>query len=116
MMNKPRKLQLRADTVAEVLTEGPEFEAGWSRVGRGSRRTYLAPHAPSSPSPEGPSPNLPAELLRHMPDEDELLPGRDVFALVRCRVEALDVLQIRRQGHLRARFLQASAQAEWLHP
>lgn len=98
-----RKLQLRAVCEASIEEEGPLFEAGWSRIGLGSKRCYLAPSVPSSPSPVQ-SPNLQPEHLRGLPSEAEAERGRERFCVVACRIRSLDLVILGKHGHLRAGF------------
>ena len=116
--DRRRRLQLRACGRAAVHFAGPLFEAGWARCGPGGRRSYVGPHAPSSPS-EGWSPNLPAALVGRMPDRTESEAGRAHFAVVAVKIETMDLLLLERAGRRRARYARRGGSgwsAEWLQP
>ena len=113
-----RKLQLRASGRARLHVSGELFETGWSLIGLGSRRCYLAPHAPTSASSQW-SANLPEHLVGQTPSTESAEAGREQFAVVALEVDALDLLVVYRKGHRRARFrLRAGQLSEstWLHP
>ncbi len=113
-----RKLQVRVRAAAAVHVEGPAYEAGWQRIGSGSRRCYLAPRPPSTPAAAC-SANLPPHLVGKVPTAEEAEAGRARFAVVVCAVTSLDVLELGRLGHRRARFDLATGRvvaATWLEP
>lgn len=110
--------QLRVTGHAEVLTEGPDVDAAWARTAASSRRCYLAPRPPSARA-DAASPNLPEAVRHHVPSLPETESGRAVFAVVRCRADALDWLHLRHDGHVRAGFHRDDAgrwNAAWLEP
>ncbi len=118
LYDRALRIQLRARGMATVHRNDALADAAWARSSLSSRRCYLAPHAPSKVLPVF-SPNLPEDLLHHVPDEATLEAGREHFALVRCRLEMLEWLHLRHDGHVRARFQWDEAgvcSACWLAP
>lgn len=106
-----RKEQLRATARAVVHRNDAVADEAWLRTGVNSRRCYLAPHAPSTPS-EDATPNLPEDLTRRPPTADESEAGRANFVVVRCAVERLDWLSLKHSGHTRASFQRTASAAE----
>ena len=103
LYDRDQRIQLRAQGTATVHRADALADAAWAASSMSSRRCYLAPHAPSSVRPDF-SPNLPSDLLHHIPDEATSEAGREHFALVRCRLDRLEWLHLRHDGHVRARF------------
>lgn len=99
------RVQLRLAGRAEVITDGPEWEAAWESVPATARRDYAAPLPPGIP------------LAAPAPTKGALDPAAQ-FALVILAVEALDWLSLERHGHRRARFILSGepAHATWLVP
>ena len=88
----------RADAVAEAL---------WNESSPLSLRGYLGGHPPGTPvESDTPDPNLPAWVLERGDrlTREEVQPGRAHFAAVRIVVYAVEMLQLDRAGHRRARF------------
>ena len=98
------RVQLVADGIASVHTGDAVADAGWDRSTVSSRRCYLAPAAPGAEL-DGPQPNLPPHLVGKLPEESELGPGRENFAVIQTRVERLDFLFLAFDGNLRAEFV-----------
>ena len=113
-----RRMQLRVQATAEVLTEGPVFDAAWDGSSLDARRCYLAPRAPGADSPQA-SANLPPTHLTSHPSLEESELGREQFAVVCSRVDSIDWLHLASDGHRRARFSfsdSAGWSASWLEP
>lgn len=116
--DRTRQIQLRATGDAHVHLEDEIAERAWEGSSFSSRRCYLAPHAPSSDL-ETFSPNLPPDLLHRAPEEAASEAGRDNFALVRIRLDTLEWLQLRHDGHVRARYTwtdDGECTAGWVAP
>jgi pyridoxamine 5'-phosphate oxidase len=103
LYDRDQRIQLRGRGKATVHRDDAFADAAWAASSLSSRRCYLAPHAPSSVLPVF-SPNLPGDLLHHIPDEATSEAGREHFALVRCQLDLLEWLHLRHDGHVRARF------------
>lgn len=96
-------VQLRIGGVAHVLTDGEEVDAIWSASTAFARRCYMATHAPGTVL-EAAGSGLPADVEGRMPSEDELVPARANFAIVKVHVTAIDWLHLAASGHRRALF------------
>jgi 3-hydroxyisobutyrate dehydrogenase len=113
------RVQLRIRARARVHLEGEVFEEAWARTALMSRRCYLAPSVPGV-SAEGPSANLPEDLLECEPDFERSEEGRVNFAAIETRVIEMDWLYLRHSGHVRAGFVWGEdgkmSRAEWREP
>ncbi|MBI4183269.1 MAG: flavin-binding protein [Proteobacteria bacterium] len=110
-------VQLRASGPSTVHCRDARARALWEQTPLSSRRAYLAPAAPGTPSP-GPTSGLPGPVEGRVPSEEEARPGFANFAVVETRVERLDWLALDRAGNRRARFLWTGEgfSGEWLTP
>lgn len=116
--DRARQIQLRARGVAHVHLDDEAAEQAWKRSSFSSRRCYLAPYAPSS-AQEAFSPNLPGDLLHRAPGEAASEAGRGHFAYVTVRLDSVEWLQLRHDGHVRARFTwdeDGECSAGWIAP
>ncbi len=94
--------QLRVQAQISVKTTGPDIEALWQRVSQtGGARDYLGQAAPGTPTcaPE----KTTEDLQQH-----------SHFAVLDAKVIEMDWLELRREGHRRARLLADTW--EWLTP
>ena len=103
LYDRDLRIQFRGRGRASIHLDDALAEDAWNATSLSSRRCYLAPHAPSSIL-EGFSPNLPEEFLHQVPEREVSRSGRSNFALVRCRLDAIEWLRLRHDGHQRARF------------
>jgi hypothetical protein len=87
--------------------------ARWESSQLSSRKCYLAPDAPGTPS-DVPTPNLPSGLLGREPTAEEAEPGYQNFGTIVLKVATLDWLKLAYSGHVRARFTQEGA--TWAAP
>ncbi len=99
----PRRIQVRLAGQTEVLSQGAVADERWQQSNDSSRRCYLAPAAPGTPT-DYPSPNLPAHVRDRVPTADETEPGRANFAVIRTVAATIDVLYLHHTGHRRAGF------------
>ena len=97
------RLQVRATGPTAVHADGPRFDRAWAATPPQSRRCYLAPLPPGTPA-DVPTPNLPDALLDRDPTPAEGEAGADRFAVLETRVERIDWLFLRHDGHRRATF------------
>jgi len=112
------KLQLRVSGQGRVLDDDdPLASEQWARSRVGSRRCYLAPLAPGTPS------DIPQSGLPNAPLDDSLTPeqseaGRVNFAVVACEAATMDILQLGARGHLRIQLTWSPGgnEAGWVAP
>ncbi len=112
------KLQVRIAAQAAFVGDGAVADAAWANTGLSSRRAYLAPRAPGSAC-DGPSPNLPPNILDRRPTEDETIPARANFGVVVTHATEIDWLYLASEGHQRARFTRGAGGAwsgQWIEP
>ncbi|MGP1271872.1 MAG: pyridoxamine 5'-phosphate oxidase family protein [Phycisphaerales bacterium] len=97
------RLQVRARCLATVHTDDALADERWAASSLSSRRCYLGPRPPGTPSSE-PSANLPADVRTRVPDEARAATGRGNFAVIRGEIMEVDVLHLHHAGHRRALF------------
>ena len=106
------KVQLRLRGPARIETAGPVADAAWAASTAFARRCYLAVKAPGSPA-AGPGSGLPPEVEGICPDEDQLLPARENFAVLLIAPTSLDWLYLAHDGHRRAQFTRPAPGQNW---
>ncbi len=111
------KVQLRLSGNAHTCTTGPQVDEIWHNADRYARRCYMTQGAPSSMS-DHPTSGLPASVEGRKPEESELIPARDNFALLIFEAAQIDWLYLATQGHRRARWVwrDGNWQGSWAFP
>jgi len=118
--DKGAKIQIRARGRGEILRVGPEVDAAWSASTNFARRCYLG-EGPGAGS-DAPTSGLPPEFEGVEPDDAQLVPARENFALLRITLTALDWLYLAHTGHVRAQFARtadadaARWEGRWVSP
>lgn len=114
--DRDAKLQIRTRGTGRIETAGPLTEAAWAQSTNFARRCYLGA-GPGSEA-DGPSSGLPPEFEGMEPDDAQLLPARENFALLRVTLDELDWFTLAHTGHRRARFDRTANgwQARWVTP
>jgi 3-hydroxyisobutyrate dehydrogenase len=100
--DKAAKIQIRARGWGEVLTQGPVVDEAWAASTAFARRCYLG-EGPGAAS-DTPTSGLPAAFEGVEPDEAQLVPARENFAVLRIALTSLDWLYLAHTGHVRAQF------------
>lgn len=108
--DKGAKIQVRARGSGAIMREGAEVDAAWSASTNFARRCYLG-EGPGAAS-DAPTSGLPPEFEGLEPDDLQLVPARENFALLKITLTALDWLYLAHTGHVRAQF-QRAATGEW---
>ncbi len=99
-----QKLQLRLRGQVTLHGPGdPVAQAHWARVPPAGRKDYMALQPPGS-ALGTPSQGLPPGLEGALPDEVASQSGQANFAVLITRVDYIDWLWLRREGHRRAQF------------
>jgi 3-hydroxyisobutyrate dehydrogenase len=109
--DKAAKVQIRARGIAEVITRGREVDAAWAASTNFARRCYLG-DGPGTPS-DVPTSGLPAQFEGSEPDEAQLVPARENFALLAITLTAIDWFYLAHTGHIRAQFDRAGEHGNW---
>ena len=100
-----------------IERDGPEADAAWAASTRFARRCYLG-DGPGSGS-DVPTSGLPAAFEGVEPDDAQLVPARENFALLRITLTAFDWLYLAHTGHVRAQFARAATgdwEGRWVSP
>jgi pyridoxamine 5'-phosphate oxidase len=114
----PRKrVQLRMLGHATLHTDDRFADEQWAATSAASRLNYCAGEPPGTPIGR-PSSGLPDFLLNKVPTLLESDRGRRNFAVIACRIDAMDWLILRALGNRRARFDWADHElnATWVIP
>ncbi|MBL8068211.1 MAG: hypothetical protein JNM28_07160 [Armatimonadetes bacterium] len=111
------KLQVRANGVMGIHTQGNLADEAWAATQLLSRRCYLAEPGPGTSVPF-PSSGLPEELVDREPTVEESCAGREHFCVALTHVDRLDVYCLAYEGHRRCHFtFEGKAwQADWRIP
>lgn len=115
--DKGAKIQIRARGQAAVIAQGPEVDAAWAASTNFARRCYLG-EGPGAAS-DIPTSGLPPEFEGVEPDDAQLIPARENFALLAITLTALDWLYLAHTGHVRAQFARSEAgtwEGRWVSP
>jgi hypothetical protein len=114
--DKGAKIQLRVRGTGRIETQGPAADAAWAASTNFARRCYLG-DGPGAASPEATS-GLPPAFEGVEPDDAQLLPARENFAVLLIDIDALDWLYLAHTGHRRAQFVRTGDEwsARWVAP
>jgi 3-hydroxyisobutyrate dehydrogenase len=115
--DKGAKIQIRARGSAEILRAGAEVDAAWGASTNFARRCYLG-EGPGAGS-DAPTSGLPPEFEGVEPDDAQLVPARENFALLRITLTAFDWLYLAHTGHVRAQFARGATgdwEGRWVSP
>ena len=118
--DKGAKIQIRARGVGEILRSGAQVDAAWNASTNFARRCSLGT-GPGAGS-DTPTSGLPPEFEGVEPDDAQLVPARENFALLRITLTGLDWLYLAHTGHVRAQFTRvpgdgaAAWEGRWVSP
>ena len=114
--DKPAKVQIRVRGTGRVLTDDPLTDAAWAESTNFARRCYLG-DAPGDES-ESATSGLPAQFEGVEPDDAQLLPARENFAVLLIELAELDWFYLAQSGHSRAQFSRSEQgwEGRWVAP
>ncbi len=114
--DKAAKLQIRVRGHGAVLRNGAEADAAWQASANFARRCYLG-DGPGAVSDQ-PTSGLPAAFEGVEPTDEQTIPARPNFGIVKIRLETLDWFYLKHTGHVRAQFDRDGDewQGRWLSP
>lgn len=115
--DKGSKIQVRVRGVGRILRDDPMTQIAWEKGTNFARRCYLG-DGPGSAS-EIPTSGLPDEFEGHEPTDDQLIPARENFAVLKVELAELDWLYLAHTGHVRAQFTKDDGgnwQGCWVSP
>lgn len=111
-----QKIQLRLTVETHLHTNDYVADEHWKATGVVNRKNYLSEYEPGSEQPK-PYPGFPTHLGADLPSPEESEAGRTNFAVIECRVLAMDYLQLSRDGQVRALFqYEPESKMTWLAP
>lgn len=114
--DREAKLQIRTRGTGRIATGGQQVDAAWTESTNFARRCYLG-EGPGSAA-DGPSSGLPPQFEGVEPDDAQILPARENFALLLVTLEELDWFTLAHTGHRRARFRREDSgwRGHWVTP
>jgi 3-hydroxyisobutyrate dehydrogenase len=114
--DKGAKIQIRARGEGRILTTGREVDAAWAASTNFARRCYLG-EAPGAAS-DRPTSGLPSEFEGVEPDDKQVIPARENFALLMITLTSFDWLHLAHTGHVRTQFARRGDdwQGRWVAP
>ncbi len=110
--DKAEKLQIRCRGEGRIVRTGDLVDAAWQASSNFARRCYLG-EGPGAVSDE-PTSGLPAQFEGSEPDDAQLVPARENFALLLVEVASFDWFSLAHTGHRRA-ILDADGE-RWVSP
>ncbi len=112
-----KKLQIRLKGTAQITVDSAAVDQAWSSSTTFARRCYMAEQTPGAIS-ETPSSGLPTWIEGQQPDESQLAPARENFAILLIEFNQIEWLYLANAGHRRARWTWNGYdwQGHWLIP
>lgn len=110
--DREAKLQIRCKGTGRIERAGPAVDKAWAQSPNFARRCYLGA-GPGAVSLQ-PTSGLPPAFEGVEPDDAELLPARENFALLLVEVESFDWFSLAHTGHRRAILVREGAR--WVTP
>ena len=114
--DKAAKVQIRVRGTGEVLRDDPLTQKAWEASTNFARRCYLG-EGPGAGS-DVPTSGLPEQFEGVEPSDEQLLPARENFAVLRIELSELDWFYLAHSGHVRAQFARTDGewQGNWVAP
>lgn len=114
--DRDAKLQIRTRGIGRIERTGAMVDAAWTESTNFARRCYLG-EGPGSMA-DGPNSGLPPEFEGVEPDDVQLLPARENFAILLVTLEELDWFTLAHTGHRRAQFVRRGDgwEGRWVTP
>lgn len=115
--NHKTKEQVRAGGIAFIHHMDNEARQEWDQIVPNERGDYLGQVSPGTVTREQ-FPNIPAFLRNKKADYQNTEYGFNNFCLINCEIDSLEYLQVRRDGHIRAKLLfrNNAWQGMWIAP
>lgn len=115
--DKSAKIQLRVRGPGRIETSGAAADAAWAAGTNFARRCYLG-EGPGTQA-DGPTSGLPPEFEGVEPDDAQLVPARENFAVLLIDLAEVDWLYLAHTGHVRAQFTRTGEEGwagRWVTP
>ena len=115
--NPQAQLQVRVSGVTTVLSDDARTHKLWSEAPLRIRHGYLVEDAPGTPA-EQRTTGLPAAMHERHPTPEESGAGLKNFAVLQCKIDFVDWLELGAFGHGRAQFRRQSDRwhGHWVVP
>ncbi len=110
LYDKGAKVQIRLRGTGQVVREGELADRAWSGSDNFARRCYLG-EGPGAVG-EAPFSGLPPEFEGVEPNDEQIIPARDNFAVLLIELAELDWFYLAHTGHVRAQFVR-DGDGEW---
>lgn len=110
--DREAKIQIRCRGTGRIEGAGPIADRAWQESTPFARRCYLGA-APGETRQE-PSSGLPEWIEGKQPDEEQLAPARQNFAVLIIEIQSADWYFLTNEGHRRALF--EAGEGRWLTP
>ncbi len=98
-----KKIQLRLKGTVRIETDGSACEQAWTNSTTFARRCYMAEASPGTAS-DLPTSGLPHWIEGLQPNEDQVTPARENFAILLIQFDQIEWLYLVNSGHRRARW------------
>jgi pyridoxamine 5'-phosphate oxidase len=105
LYDKGAKIQIRLRGTGRIEARGPVADAAWAASTNFARRCYLG-EGPGEVS-ETPTSGLPPAFEGVEPNDEQIIPARENFAVLLIEIAAFDWLYLAHTGHQRAQFVRA---------
>jgi general stress protein 26 len=105
LYDKGAKIQIRLRGTGRIEAHGPVADAAWAASTNFARRCYLG-EGPGTVS-ETPTSGLPPAFEGVEPNDEQIIPARENFAVLLIEIAAFDWLYLAHTGHQRAQFVRA---------
>ena len=110
------QMQLRLSVETRLHTDDYIADEHWQQLRPHDLNLYLSELMPGSELP-APYPGFPKRLIDAEPSEDDRTVARQNFAVIECRVLAMEYLRLSRSGQTRACFqYEPESKMTWLAP
>jgi pyridoxamine 5'-phosphate oxidase len=98
--DRPAKVQLRLRGTGRIEREGSAVDTAWAESNNFARRCYLG-EGPGAVS-DVPTSGLPPQFEGAEPDDEQIVPARENFAILLVEVAEIDWFSLAHTGHRRA--------------
>lgn len=110
--HREAKVQLRLSGLGRIEHDSPASEAAWNKTDLYGKRCYLADPAPGS-MVDAPISGLDPAMEGRKPEDFEVVPARDNFAILLFEIRQIEWLYLAHTGHRRALFSWDDADDRW---
>lgn len=110
--DREAKVQIRCRGTGRIEKDGPQANAAWAESTNFAKRCYLGA-GPGEVFAE-PASGLPEEFEGVEPEDEQLIPARENFAILLVEIEEVDWFSLDHRGHRRALF--SGGEGRWIAP